>query len=161
MPNPARFTDLQTLKILWEVESGESIRGLAREYDADRRTVYRALERAREIIELDPGIRSLFLGFAQGAAPDSEESDVPIVKIDTEALCFGDIPQRYEYDPDEYPLKEAAEWKSDIEHAIDVCISCPIMIQCGASATLEERTWTVRGGLEPLAYIDQQVSQAA
>lgn len=161
MPNPARFTDLQTLRILWEMESGESIRGLAREYGADRRTVYRALERAREIIELDPGIRSLFLDFAHGSAADSEQFDAPIIGMQTEALCFGDIPQWYEYDPEEYPLKDASEWKSDLEHAISVCVGCPIMLQCGESATLEERTWTVRGGLKPLAYGDQQLSQAA
>lgn len=71
----------------------------------------------------------------------------------TQAACLGENPGMFEYDQEEVPGLPWAEWQESIEYAITVCSKCPVIALCYQAATPEEQEYTVRGGLEPLAYL--------
>lgn len=68
------------------------------------------------------------------------------------AECLRYKPDLFEYDPDAHPDRSMQEWTARLERAVLICEGCPIMIMCGNLATVNERTWTVRGGVDPYEY---------
>jgi len=129
-----KMSDDQALEALQALQRGESKLELQARYGVAEATLNRALREVKAIMESfaydDPETSHRWRG----------------------ALCLEEEASLFEYDPKEWPNKKKADWKLDIEYAMDACIECPLMVQCGAQANFLDREWTVRGGLPPQRY---------
>lgn len=115
-------------------EAGETVEVIANRYGVSKRTMERALRKAK----------------ASGM-PTPKDSKPTSIHID--GACNRELPELFEYDPEEWPNKSEEQWRQDLAYALDVCIECPVMTLCGEQATKGERFWTVRGGREPHRWL--------
>lgn len=115
-------------------EAGDSVTILASRYNVTERTMKRSLRKAR-------------------ADKVDESSEAEQLSVYIDGACSEELPELFEYDPEEWPNKSEEQWRQDLAYALDVCIECPVMTLCGEQATKGERFWTVRGGREPHRWL--------
>lgn len=81
------------------------------------------------------------------------------------ANCAGKAYELFEYQEKDSPLARDMDFQerrafnaTNFELAAEICIECPVFIQCGESATVEDKQWTVRAGETPtrFAYEDKR-----
>lgn len=82
-----------------------------------------------------------------------------------QANCLDNTPELYAYQEVDSPLTAGMSFKERLEFnqtnfrlAEEICIECPVFLECGSSASDEEKFWTVRGG-EPPARIHMDVNR--
>jgi hypothetical protein len=75
---------------------------------------------------------------------------------ESRANCKGKPVELFEYQEKNSPLARDMSFAerlifndSNFKQAEEICIECPVFFECGATATEEDRTWTVRQGEMP------------
>jgi hypothetical protein len=82
--------------------------------------------------------------------------DVSPDRWEEQANCKGKAFELFEYQDTDSPLTDGMNYRTRMEFnkvnyelASEICIECPVMLECGESASAQEKHWTVRGGLMP------------
>jgi hypothetical protein len=80
-----------------------------------------------------------------------------------QANCKGKAFELFEYQEKDSPLAKGMSYRERLEFndanfelAAEICIECPVFLQCGENATEEDRQWTVRAGEAPLRFADEK-----
>jgi len=76
------------------------------------------------------------------------------------ANCRDKTLELFEYTEKDSPLAKGMNFKkrmafneANFELAGEICIECPVMLDCKSNATDDEKFWTVRGGEVPARYL--------
>lgn len=76
------------------------------------------------------------------------------------AACQGVDPDKFSFIEKGDPLAEGMTFGQRLAlnrnrhaEAEEICIECPVMFTCAETADVDERRWTIRGGLMPTRYI--------
>lgn len=86
-----------------------------------------------------------------------------------EMSWWPDIPDYHKVDhwsPDRLPdtNHEFVDWvnmeKRKFEKAEELCLECPVFVQCGQTSNKNDRAWTVRAGAWPRLYVQAEKAPA-
>lgn len=82
-----------------------------------------------------------------------------------QANCQGLSSTIFEYQEKDSPLTKDMSFgerlafnQKNFEEAAEICIECPVMFQCIAGATKDDKQWTVRGGEPPTRFAYEKTS---
>lgn len=89
--------------------------------------------------------------------------DISPVHWEEQANCKGKAFELFEYQEKDSPLAKDLKFKerlafnyANFELAGEICIECPVMLQCRESADDLDKYWTVRGGEPPGRFYEEK-----